>query len=92
MDIKLGTYYDNFINEAVVSGRYESKDEVIRKAIMLLSFEEHQKNILCEQLAAGENSPIIFQWSQKQADKYCNLITVIRILHQRMDIPNRLNE
>jgi len=35
MDTRLGTYYDNFINEAVVSGRYESKDEVIRKAIIL---------------------------------------------------------
>jgi len=57
MDIKLGTYYDSFINEAVVSGRYESKDEVIRRAIMLLSFEEHQKNTLREQLVAGENSP-----------------------------------
>jgi len=59
MDTKLGTYYDNFINEAVVSGRYESKEEVIRKAIMLLSFEEHQKSILRKQLDDCENSPII---------------------------------
>jgi antitoxin ParD1/3/4 len=65
MDIKLGTYYDNFINEAVVSGKYESKDEVIRKAIMLLSFEEHQKNILREQLVAGENSPMIENFNSK---------------------------
>jgi len=66
MDTVLGTYYDNFINEAVVSGRYESKDEVIRKAIMLLSFEEHQKNNLREQLAAGENSPIIENFNPQE--------------------------
>ena len=66
MDTKLGTYYDNFINEAVVSGRYESKDEVIRKAIMLLSFEEHYKNILREQLTAGENSPIIEDFNSQE--------------------------
>jgi len=66
MDTKLGTYYDNFINEAVVSGRYESKDEVIRKAIMLLSFEEHQKNILREQLTEGENSPIIENFNSQE--------------------------
>jgi len=66
MDTRLGTYYDNFINEAVVSGRYESKDEVIRKAIMLLSFEEHQKNILREQLAEGENSPIIENFNSQE--------------------------
>jgi len=66
MDTKLGTYYDNFINEAVVSGRYESKDEVIRKAIMLLSFEEHQKSILREQLDEGENSPIIEHFNSQE--------------------------
>jgi len=66
MDTKLGTYYDNFINESVISGRYESKDEVIRKAIMLLSFEEHHKNILREQLTAGENSPIIENFNSQE--------------------------
>jgi len=66
MDTSLGTYYDNFINEAVVSGRYESKDEVIRKAIILLSFEEHQKNILREQLSEGENSPIIENFNSQE--------------------------
>jgi antitoxin ParD1/3/4 len=69
MDTQLGTYYDDFINEAVVSGRYESKEEVLRKALMLLSYEEHHKNVLREQLSEGENSPIIEHFN---AQEYLN--------------------
>jgi putative addiction module CopG family antidote len=66
METKLGTFYDNFIDDAVVSGRYESKDEVLRKAIMLLSYEEQHKNVLREQLTTGENSPIIEDFNPQE--------------------------
>jgi antitoxin ParD1/3/4 len=59
MALNLGTYYDNFISNAVVSGRYNSTDDVIRKALILLDMEEQKMVALRSELSAGEASPIV---------------------------------
>jgi antitoxin ParD1/3/4 len=59
MQLSLGTHYDQFMSSAVSSGRYSSKNDVIRKAILLLEMEEHKISMLRNELIAGETSPMI---------------------------------
>jgi antitoxin ParD1/3/4 len=57
--LNLGAYYDDFISNAVVSGRYGSTDDVIRKALLLLDMEEQKMIALRSELSSGEASPIV---------------------------------
>ncbi|MDR3266650.1 MAG: type II toxin-antitoxin system ParD family antitoxin [Tannerella sp.] len=59
MEISLGTYYDRFMSDAVMSGRYSSKNDVVRKAILLLEMEEKKMNMLRNELIEGEMSQMI---------------------------------
>jgi len=59
MQLSLGTHYDQFMESAVLSGRYSSESDVIRKAILLLEMEEHKISELRNELIAGEMSPMI---------------------------------
>jgi antitoxin ParD1/3/4 len=59
MQISIGTHYDKFMVDAVQSGRYTSKNDVIRKAILLLEMEEQKISMLRNELIAGETSPMI---------------------------------
>jgi antitoxin ParD1/3/4 len=57
--LNLGACYDNFISNAVVSGRYNSTDDVIRKALILLDMEERKMVALRSELNSGEASPTV---------------------------------
>jgi len=59
MKLSLGTHYEQFMANAVLSGRYSSESDVIRKAILLLEMEENKISALRNELIAGENSPMI---------------------------------
>jgi len=59
MQLSLGTHYEQFISSAISSGRYSSKNDVIRKAILLLEMEEQNISMLRNELIAGEASPMI---------------------------------
>ncbi|MDR3251001.1 MAG: type II toxin-antitoxin system ParD family antitoxin [Tannerella sp.] len=59
MALNLGTYYDNFISKAVISGRYGSTDDVVRKALILLDMEEQKMAALRNELSIGEASPMV---------------------------------
>ena len=65
MQLSLGTHYDQFMSSAVSSGRFSSKDDVIRKAILLLEMEEQKISILRSELIAGEASPMIEDFDSK---------------------------
>ena len=65
MQMSLGTHYDQFMSSAISSGRYSSKDDVIRKAILLLEMEEHKISMLKNELVAGEASPMIEDFNSK---------------------------
>jgi antitoxin ParD1/3/4 len=57
--ILLGNHFEDFIRQAISSGRYNSASEVIRTALRLLEIEEQKTVELRKALEQGENSPII---------------------------------
>ena len=59
MEVALGTHYNEFVANAVKSGKYGSANEVVRKAILLLEMEEEKCNKLRNKLIEGEMSPMI---------------------------------
>jgi len=59
MQLSLGTHYELFISNAVLSGRYSSKNDVVRKAILLLEMEEQGISMLRNELIAGETSQMV---------------------------------
>jgi antitoxin ParD1/3/4 len=63
--MSLGTHYEQFMTEAIQSGKYTSKDDVIRKAILLLEMEEQKISVLRNELVIGETSPMIEDFNSK---------------------------
>jgi antitoxin ParD1/3/4 len=57
--ISLGSYFEEFINREVESGRYSSVSEVIRAALRLLESEERKELELIKALEKGENSGFV---------------------------------
>jgi putative addiction module CopG family antidote len=59
MEVLLGTHCDQFMSSAIMSGRYSSKEDVVRKAILLLEIEEKKIAMLHTELMAGEMSQMV---------------------------------
>jgi antitoxin ParD1/3/4 len=59
MEVVLGTHYNEFMSNAVKSGKYSSITDVVRKGILLLEKEEKKIDMLREELTEGEKSPMI---------------------------------
>lgn len=57
--ISLGLHFEEFINQAIASGKYSSASEVVRSALRLLESEEKRLNELRNTLIEGENSGIV---------------------------------
>lgn len=57
--ILLGNYFDNFINQQLKSGKYNSASEVIRAALRLFEHEESKKTELINELKKGEKSGFV---------------------------------
>jgi antitoxin ParD1/3/4 len=57
--ILLGEYFENFINEQIASGKYNSVSEVIRAALRCFEQEENRERILVNELKKGEKSEIV---------------------------------
>ena len=64
--ILLGSHFDNFINNEIASGRYNSASEVIRTALSLLETEEEKIKQLRKELEIGENSEMISDFDPKK--------------------------
>jgi antitoxin ParD1/3/4 len=54
--ILLGEYFENFINEQIASGKYNSVSEVIRTALRVFEQEENKAKALVSELKIGEKS------------------------------------
>ena len=57
--ISLGNHFENFINEEITSGRYNSVSEVIRSALRLLETEEQKTKKLIKAIELGEQSRVV---------------------------------
>ncbi|MBE5319365.1 type II toxin-antitoxin system ParD family antitoxin [Pedobacter sp. MR2016-19] len=57
--ILLGDHFDNFINEKIASGKFNSASEVIRTSLRLLEEEEKQIELLREALKVGEEGGFV---------------------------------
>jgi antitoxin ParD1/3/4 len=64
--ILLGSYFEEFINTEIASGRYNSTSEVIRTALRLLELEEQKVKQLRKELELGEKSVIIKNFDSKK--------------------------
>ena len=64
--ISLGDHFEEFINEEIKSGRYNSASEVIRSALHLLEREEKKERALIKALEVGEESEIVEDFAPKQ--------------------------
>lgn len=54
--VSLGGHFENFIDQLVSDGHYQSASEVIRAGLRLLEEQELRVQRLREALIAGENS------------------------------------
>ena len=56
--ISLGNYFDNFVQNSLVSGRYKNASEVIRAGLRLLEEEENKTIALRSAIQEGVESGI----------------------------------
>ena len=54
--ITLSQHFDEFLDERIASGRFESKSEAVRAGLRLLEVQERGLMDLQKALLAGENS------------------------------------
>ena len=54
--ILLGEYFENFINEQIATGKYNSVSEVVRTALRIFEQEEAKTKSLINELKIGEKS------------------------------------
>lgn len=64
--ISLGNHFEEFINEELKSGRYNSVSEIIRSALRLLESEEKKERELIKALKAGEESGFAEDFDPKE--------------------------
>ncbi len=57
--ILLGNHFEDFIKNAISTGRYNSASDVIRTALRLLEIEERKTVKLREEIEIGEKSGIV---------------------------------
>jgi len=55
--VSLGTYFDQFVQSQVASGRYNNVSEVIRAGLRLLEHEEGKVSALKKAIQEGIDSP-----------------------------------
>ncbi|HBS88315.1 MAG: antitoxin [Bacteroidetes bacterium GWF2_38_335] len=56
--ISLGSYFDNFIQSSLASGRYKNVSEIIRAGLRLLEEEENRAKVLKEAIYEGMESGV----------------------------------
>lgn len=64
--ISLGTYFEEFIQSELNTGRYSSASDVIRSALRLLETEATKEKELIKALKNGEESRFVDQFDPKK--------------------------
>ena len=64
--ISLGTYFDQFIQSQVSTGRYKNVSEVVRAGLRLLENEESKTLVLRNAIQEGIDSGIVQNFDPKK--------------------------
>lgn len=70
--ILIGEYFENFINEQIASGKYNSVSEVVRTALRIFEQDENQTKSLIKELKVGEKSKKIRNFNRVKNLKKLN--------------------
>ena len=64
--VSLGDYFENFVDDKVLEGRYKNASEVIRAGLRLLEGEENKVHLLKKAINAGIESGIAENFNPKK--------------------------
>jgi antitoxin ParD1/3/4 len=64
--VSLGDYFENFVDDKVLEGRYKNASEVIRAGLRLLEGEENKVHLLKKAINEGIESGIAENFNPKK--------------------------
>ncbi len=64
--VSLGNYFEDFVDNRVLEGRYKNASEVIRAGLRLLEEEEHKVMALKNAIQEGINSGLAKNFNAKK--------------------------
>jgi len=64
--VSLGNYFESFVEDSIVKGRYNNASEVIRAGLRLLEEEESKIKILKTAIQEGIDSGIALDFNPKE--------------------------
>jgi antitoxin ParD1/3/4 len=64
--VSLGNYFENFVDDKVLEGRYKNASEVIRAGLRLLEGEENKVHLLKKAINEGIESGIAENFNPKK--------------------------
>ena len=63
--VSLGNYFENFIDNRIIEGRYKNASEVIRAGLCLLEEEESKIKVLRSAIQEGIDSGMVQNFNPK---------------------------
>lgn len=64
--VSLGDYFEDFVENKIIKGRYKNASEVIRAGLRLLEEEENKVSILKESIQEGIDSGLDHDFNHKK--------------------------
>lgn len=64
--VTLGEHFDDFVNQKIAEGRFQSVSEVVRAGLRRLEEDEAKLQALRVKLKAGKKSPLIEDFDPQQ--------------------------
>ncbi len=64
--VTLGEHFDTFVSEKIAEGRFQSVSEAVRAGLRRLEEDERKLEALRARLQAGEDSPLVEDFSRQQ--------------------------
>jgi len=64
--VTLGEHFDNFVNDKIAQGRFQSVSEAVRAGLRRLEEDETKLEALRKKLEAGEHSPLVEGFSAEK--------------------------
>ena len=64
--VSLGNYFEDFVENRIIEGRYKNASEVIRAGLRLLEEEENKVKVLKDAIQEGINSGVVKNFDTKE--------------------------